>query len=697
MRFFVRCLLASGLIFVLKVTAFDFNNNFYAGYQRPDGAGTMMYVVPRPSVLMETQELWPVPVKFTPDVAGLTLTLDADGTLTGFSTNEFAASDMAGVGAAPSSYALTVEDVDGDGHRDLLLKNPAGRSLVIGAGSGGSAWVSSSQALSRERYSIGPANVLVVYDIGNSHVADPGALAEQYRVARAIPVSNLLAVDFSVLTGIAATAQVCSRSQVLPLISSVKNAITASGNAIRVILFIGDFPGGISDVYYDAAGHNIGFFDAFISPSHFLTVSSGVAGAFNFSSLVGLYWKDNATNYPNPVSPWHFNTTAGTLSNTIINPPFNPAPRGGEGYAVFNIPLNVVPDPSLLWSRAISAEQAHYPDWGSVILYGGSDRNPTSRHFLEEARYEGHSLGKFYWAYLNTTTETGQGLFPSVLADSDPGNFTAMPGDASFSAGSITDLFFISPGVRSYYDMTHATEVIGDYHYRDGAIALFGQSFGAVPATTHYLSANKRPNLITLAATPVQGSPSATGAMVLAKSDAVTPPFAFLSFSYTGDASDNAKLSVISNAGIYSIVGSGPPGESFNLAVTQNNLRAFLQAVQAAVATTSRWSVALAPGAAQRFMSRAAAALAAGATVAIGAGTEPLSSGDPNTYALFTTLWYGGNLAEWQLRQRAGFRPDTNKGGNLTNWAEIPVALVVYGDPLYAPFRWRAQRNVLSP
>ena len=698
MRFFSRCLLGSCLLAAFNALAWDFNNNFYAAYQRSEsGGGSTIYAVPRQSVSVETKDLWPLPLKFMPDMPGLTIVLDGDGSVTGFSANTLTADDMAGLGAAPSAYALTVDDVDGDGKRDLLLKNAAGRTLVVGTDHDGSPWISSTQALSRARYSIGPDNVLVVYDIGNSHVSDPAAVAEQYRLAREIPVSNLLAVDFTALTGVAATAQACSRAQVLPLVSAVKEAIASSGRPIRAILFIGDFPARISDVFYDTAGHYIGFFDAFLSPSYFSTVSSGVAGGFSFPSLGALYWRDDALNYPSPVSPWHFNTVAGALSGTIVNPLFNPVARAGEGYAVFNMPLNVLSDPSLLWSRAISAEQARYSDWGTVVLYGGSDRNPTSRHFLEEARYEGHSLGKFHWAYLNTTTETGLALFPSALADSDPGGFTLMPGDAAFSAGTIPDLFFISPGVRSYYDISHSTETIGDYHYRSGAIALFGQSFGATPATTDYLGANKVPALLALAATPVQSTPTITRATVQARTDFAMVPFDLLTFSYSGDAGDNALLRVRSSGGIDVIEATGPVGESFDVPVTQSNLKDFLQAVQAAVSSTSRWNVALSSGATQRFMSRAAAALAAGATVAVGAGAEPLSNGDPNTYALFTTLWYGGNLAEWQLRQRAGFRPDNNKVTNLTNWLEMPVALVVYGDPLYAPFRWRAQRGVLGP
>jgi len=143
------------------------------------------------------------------------------------------------------------------------------------------------------------------------------------------------------------------------------------------------------------------------------------------------------------------------------------------------------------------------------------------------------------------------------------------------------------------------------------------------------------------------------------------------------------------------IHGRFPPPVTLASNFAQKNFNALMRAVRNAVASTGHGSVVLAPGAAQELMSRAASALAGGATVAMGATVEPLANGDPSSCALFTTLRYGGNLAEWQLRVRAGYRP-TNKAATGNYWLELPRGLIVYGDPLYRPFGWRIRPLPLS-
>lgn len=75
-------------------------------------------------------------------------------------------------------------------------------------------------------------------------------------------------------------------------------------------------------------------------------------------------------------------------------------------------------------------------------------------------------------------------------------------------------------------------------------------------------------------------------------------------------------------------------------------------------------------------VSRALASFRAGATISAGVCCEPTAFGDLDCLGLFSTLWFGGNMAEWAHRIYAGY-----------TYTPFPFGWYILGDPLYAPFR----------
>ncbi len=353
---------------------------------------------------------------------------------------------------------------------------------------------------------------MVVYDTSNASGIDPQATAEAYATARGVPTVNLFGLDFATTSGVANFYQQASvtRAQMLLITQAVYAKLVTIPTHIMCFVFVGDFPLKVTNTlfYYQSNpsseySSNVGFFDMFNSLEWFNNYEF-TTNEYDMMDISSAFWDGN--KYNKDYQKWHY--SVGTSNQYKPNMWFNPenlayyyqytVPSTGNNVNCYGrvsacIPLtpfvgNSNCDVSDLWTKAIAAENSKYEDWGTCLLYkgtpGGSgyENNPVSRHFLEEQSYEEvDTTNTYYYGFNSTYPETGTSIFTNTLTNKDPNNWVQyMPGDAGFTS-TPTNVFFRSPGALSYYNGVRNVEEYGDYDYRDGAICVFSQSYGAAP------------------------------------------------------------------------------------------------------------------------------------------------------------------------------------------------------------------------
>lgn len=117
--------------------ALSYESGYYAVYERPTSGGTLIYIVPKRSILIVASDI-NIPIAFMPNVPSLWAIVGYDGkiTSTGLSAANVTADYVAAIGATPSSYRLIGADFTGDGSQDLLLLGSGAReSVILSAGS----------------------------------------------------------------------------------------------------------------------------------------------------------------------------------------------------------------------------------------------------------------------------------------------------------------------------------------------------------------------------------------------------------------------------------------------------------------------------------------------------------------------------------------------------------------------------------
>lgn len=518
--------------------------------------------------------------------------------------------------------------------------------------------------LNRARYAVRAENVLVVY---RTDQTGSQTLAQYYQTAESVPSTNV--VGITPLFGI---TDFISTAHALSFLTQISAAIAASNQVIKVILLCGDFP----SVVVGWPGADAPFPLLVAYPAFFSGPQTHADFFAAAQSLRSRGWQDTRA-------------MASSRSQTgAINPYFSPAPVDNDCYAVFCLPLSPIAD-GLAIAQAriddsIAVGKAGYTTFGTVLLYGATQSNTCCQAMVEEARYiTGQSSPTgMHWANLAGEFFGSPGDY--AIADHDTNSWaTLQPGDTGFSTSKPTDVFLRCPGSKGYYAPPYWTvEQAGDFNYRRGALALFSQSYGATPGSSDFVDTLAVGTIQALTPTIVYGDYDHLASIKATSLRSVSTTFLQLSYGVHGGVDLGATIEV--SGAPLSVIGKVSGITKFTVTTSGKSIATIKADVRSAIATANGlgglWTIVSFQ--AQGQMSRALAAFRAGAAVTVGVCIEPLADGDIDLHGLYSTLWYGGNIAEWVLRAYGQVSTMPGAGSTVDT-----IGWYVYGNPLMAPFR----------
>jgi len=518
-------------------------------------------------------------------------------------------------------------------------------------------------------HQISPENLLVIYRSDDTNGIE---VANYYCTQRSIPVSNQLEVTptFSLLT------RNCTWADTQALVQTVYDYIKDNDD-ILVLVFVGEWPEQISDVGTFSAGGNSGFFDLFIQPS--ASLSAGTSSTLN--PIRSDFWTRN--NYTNIPDQWWLSVNSTLPGNSEINPFFNEKTKSRMGYARFHIPVGQYADAVTVSKQriddAIAAEAAEYSDWGLCLLHNGATSTLVSRPFCEEYLDSELDTTKLNYVGMDHADEvTASGPFAVSRTDYDPNSYAAYKaGEASFVPS--TDVFFRSPGSFSYYanNSLNRPETSSHYTYRQGAICVFSQSFGARPCPQSLVDWDTAATFATLTETAcdvnnkqniqAQSQDTVDNDIIQVWYDGAGSP--------TLEVTSTQVIAKVDTVQDWAVTHTGMTPWELQQAIDSNK--------------TANWNYNLRDG--QGVPSRAFMAWRNGASISMGVQMEPLANGDPHTLGLFSCLNCGNSIGEWAMRMYGVVRYTGE------NFSKFPIAMIIYGDPLYRPFGYKAEVNTNTP
>ncbi len=500
---------------------------------------------------------------------------------------------------------------------------------------------------------MGPDNVLVLYRSGD---AVGQSIAQVYQAKRAVPAANAQAITLPWDPSAGSNATGADMDAAVGQVSALCLA-----RDVYSILLCGWWP----------IGSGTRTLNELFGFAH-LFASIGSGGAFSG-------WAGYST-YPY-VTRWHpdfnadyaawllrvdyvVNPVGGSLATAPYFgvPPKNRLSVVADNTQVFypTFRLEGPPDTDQLAfctrivNDSIAAEQAAYPDLGTVLV-DGSSSIMAGRPVHKEITEFGIPVKDFRWRQLNTPVEYG-GAYPSLA---DTWTTPSRPEATGFTAQS--DVFLKYIGSEAYYGGKTVPETSSDYQYRTGAVTAFGQSFGYQPpvwADCGWGTQNPKWQIaIGIGATGSGAHPQAINSIGV-----TSTPFGITSTgtSPTVDVQADGTF-LLKESGTQ--VGTVPLQTTFN---------AYLS-----ISLPAGWAVNTSlPG------SRALSAVRAGAVCSMGAIVEPGATGMPVSYHLAQGLWSGDCLGELSFKMHS---PDAYYAINQVN----TVGFTILGDPLYRPFGWR--------
>jgi len=544
-------------------------------------------------------------------------------------------------------------------------------------------------------------NVAVIY---RGYMSADVDCAKSYQLARAIPETNMIPCAVGV-TGFMDNTNNVTLSSFVAFINEIESKKILSGHDIRVLLFIGDWPHLVS---YSYAGTSyIGFSDCFIFPEYAKWIYDG-AGSYEFKvdkafeggqfakannkQLTG--WPQRDFNYDSKIPLWDFWNAMRVQGQNFseywdINPCYtpnvvtNPYMVSHSSYVCFFIPRTAEIKARFgsfdnYFETVFLAPERNNRDWGTVLLSAGGGSNPTTRHALEEYLHENMTSTRIRYQGYTGANERGTYLFNSTRADNDAENYVKyQPGNALFSGNTVTDLFFWAPGGLSYQSKNfYPSSLNSNYGFRNGAICIFSQSWGALYGSAEYIS----PEAVTINTLAAQAIYTGVVRFLYANTNLGNAQRLF-DISYSGPQSDN--MTIAYSAGVITAAGTNASQAWTASAPAGANLKTIVDNIKTAISgknwdffTPGSYSNAIMSSAVWYFVNKNCA-------FCLGSTWEPYADGDPSTYALMTTCWYGGNMAEWALRMYTDKMPEN------CAVAEVPRYWAMYGDPLYKPFKSR--------
>tara|TARA_R110000772_G_scaffold268703_2_gene397740 strand:- start:2904 stop:4592 length:1689 start_codon:yes stop_codon:yes gene_type:complete len=525
---------------------------------------------------------------------------------------------------------------------------------------------------------LGVENLLVIHNTDDPRALE---LAEYYCQVRNVPSDQLLALT---PTWPENAAQ-ADTGEIEPAVELVRDKVASLSNHILTLLFVGDWPIQTNRNGWNVDNGNIGFYDCFRMPDYFLGLAPGeyFEPSLQNNEDRTLGWTIGDNNYPQgiPAEAWPgwrptILSTPQPSWRTQISPYFKPIRNQVFHMSPACLPLGNYADAVAVGKAnidsCIAAEAAEYQDVGKVILSNGSSSNTVCVPAYAEIVGENIPYTELYWAGLDTLGEAGipGTYYDHAIADYDPLNEVRVPGDPLFA--SPTDVAFMIHGNRAYYSgETARVEKAGDYTYRDGALTMWCQSYGATPSPA--LTVNWYNTQIVVETNPLTAvDANARGYVFL--EDGIGNKTNALRLQYNGGGVATCETNATH---IICYVG-GIEEWSFAYAgiVSAEDLHVALVA-----AASVDWTVNINEG--QFRDSRTFASWRNGCAINIGTTREPNANGDPCSHALMTSLWYGLSIAEWQQMMIAGevyIQTDVYTSSQL--WRNN----IIYGDPLYRPF-----------
>jgi len=276
--------------------------------------------------------------------------------------------------------------------------------------------------------------------------------------------------------------------------TAVKDKIDTLGDPIRVLLFMGDWPDRVTNVYHAPPLSGIGFFQAFKRPSYFLSLSDGAtydtsgSNDGKSSTTSEFYTRASNTFATDPprwpgIHPYQWVDAP----EQTFSPYYKPYAQNGA-LVSFCIPLGNnadFPDAVAVAKARIYdtliAEHNGYTDFGKVIARGGSSTNISSNCIYAEMVHEDIPRSDFH--YVLNTEATNSRFYTAPGSNNDPSGYASkVPGMTGFTTP--TNVGLIDMGSSAYYTFNEncAVEQPGDIGYREGAIVVAGQSYGANPS-----------------------------------------------------------------------------------------------------------------------------------------------------------------------------------------------------------------------
>lgn len=364
---------------------------------------------------------------------------------------------------------------------------------------------------------------------------------------------------------------------------------------------------------------------------------------------------------------WH--KSQFSVAITILDAP-EPAAGDAVNDSAFGIVKRMIDD-------AIAVEQIGRSNLEGAIALAGTTTNASLSYYIAgsapylELLGHGYDMSSVYHHELDAdqaaynVLQTPIPILPTV--DNFYSTNTANHPVDGNSWNVIPALFLYVLGTQAYYSATSRPHLAADMDYAQGAIAEFGQSYGADPIPWRGIDSENSLQILNVQAEISTYNTRASfyyvgndGSSILAGRLEYTPP-----------ASESSATLEVTGAGTLILRVDG--GTVAAVVLGEDSPQAHRNAILTALGSLPDWEYTVSGW----CESRVARSLMQGVAVAIGSNQEPLVHDGSHATNLVTVLQRGGCIGEWFI-SAAHMKARRSGDGNY-----IPPH--IYGDPLYRP------------